>query len=777
VGILGGWLLLTLATAFVLLAGMAPPAVAITHVLVAAGAAIALGLKGGWAERAGAIDRWNQGFAVLLVALVVGLVPLPAGIREAVAPGTSGTGASIATLSVDPGATLGEIGRFVLAGGFGALVCAWGAARFRRSEAETAIATFGGALAVIGMGHHFLGMRAAFGVINPRELTPYFFAPFVDPNHLGSAMLLAFPVALARVVDSRSSVFERVHGALTGALMIAAMMSVQSFGVFIVAAVIGLLVLARNPWLRGTALAVYVVAAAAVVSRASMGAWGQGSISSRSLIWRDALGPMFARFPLTGTGGGTFSEAFAPYRSDSMFIQVSHAHSDWIEWMVETGLVGVALGGVAVYLLWPPKQRNPERFDGMAWGIGAVLLHATIDFPLQLPAMAMALAAVLACRLTVFGERVPSSAMRVRAALFVWGLLQVPFAVYSAREQLVETARGQVLAFSTDPEAANAAAGALAFAKAGRPERELLAAWNAEVAGDADHAAQHALAASAAAPSDARIQRLSALVLGREGRLDEASRIADAAILRGPSDWRNRAARARIAAVAGDRLEAVEAWASAFDRGAPVDQLPSAYDVFPVPLVWVDVLATRPASISLALGSLLMSRHEPAVAALAVAQSSRIDPTMRYRNARLQVATLVAAEREEDAARWIDVLRSERPDDPVLLELHGDLELRAGRYSSASDAYYAASASNPALRVEAFTAAARDSTDAAIGVMRRLELSGVEDPMVEFAYVEMLANDRQFEKCASEIERRHLDTEVGLKAKASKLLTRCQRGK
>lgn len=104
-------------------------------------------------------------------------------------------------------------------------------------------------------------------------------------------------------------------------------------------------------------------------------------------IWRD--------HPWFGSGGGTFFLAFLPYRPQNVVGYYDHAHDDFVEFLVEVGVVG-ALPLLAL-LLWSQWRgwrlllgRNTTGFErGLAFasvmGVTELLIHATVDFNLQNP--------------------------------------------------------------------------------------------------------------------------------------------------------------------------------------------------------------------------------------------------------------------------------------------------------------------------------------------------------------------------------------------------------
>ena len=132
---------------------------------------------------------------------------------------------------------------------------------------------------------------------------------------------------------------------------------------------------------------------------------GAGGLSTRAAIWADTVRSA-GDYWLTGAGVGTFSYAF---RRSSFYLPqktVDHAHSDYLEWLLEfgllptlllTGALAVTLWRVARFVLGSSDARRRMAAAGALLGGGAILLHATVDFPLQIPALAALTAVLLGC--------------------------------------------------------------------------------------------------------------------------------------------------------------------------------------------------------------------------------------------------------------------------------------------------------------------------------------------------------------------------------------------
>lgn len=139
--------------------------------------------------------------------------------------------------------------------------------------------------------------------------------------------------------------------------------------------------------------------------------WGIDGFDSsgRLPLFKDGL-KIFGDFPLTGTGVGTFQDAYPAYRSMPGDLVYDHTHNDYLELLSDGGLIGFLLGAwfvvsVVASVIRTLRQRK-EHYSilitsGALTGILALLLHCFIDF--QLPSGANGLYFFFLCGLAVAG--------------------------------------------------------------------------------------------------------------------------------------------------------------------------------------------------------------------------------------------------------------------------------------------------------------------------------------------------------------------------------------
>lgn len=115
--------------------------------------------------------------------------------------------------------------------------------------------------------------------------------------------------------------------------------------------------------------------------------------------------PAIDAYRQVGSGLGTFAHAYAPFRTERMKEYFDHAHNDYIEFAIETGIVGTVLLAIfvlahALHALRVLIARRRRMAAAVAFsalmGLLAQAIHATTEFNLQIPANAATLLVLLA---------------------------------------------------------------------------------------------------------------------------------------------------------------------------------------------------------------------------------------------------------------------------------------------------------------------------------------------------------------------------------------------
>ncbi len=253
----------------------------------------------------------------------------------------------------------------------------------------------------------------------PTESPSVLYGPYPNHAHYAGLMEMLFPIPL---VLGLSSLF-RLHGKvllffaaliMASSLFLAASFGgILSFGGELMVLAILLLRQRRRSRILITIIVLLLILSVLIVVLQPValqerlerirGKSEQADITVRLAITRDSI-PMIVKRPLMGYGLGTFVEVFPSFRTFYTNYMVNAAHNDYVQAMVEVGLIGFALIAGLILLLFREGLRKARHWEhdyessvAMAALIGCsgILIHSLCDFNLQVPANA-ALFAVLA---------------------------------------------------------------------------------------------------------------------------------------------------------------------------------------------------------------------------------------------------------------------------------------------------------------------------------------------------------------------------------------------
>lgn len=748
---LGAGLVLVVALAFSWVGAVEPSARAALHLALFALLLVAASLPPGRLRPAS-----DQAFRAALAAFPLGLASalglLPLSRRAAgwVAPGMLEAFPETPwwTAAQSPELAVFAICGLVLPTSMAVLVVIWGG---RRSDVArdvgSALVVGGLAIVVLAVAHAVSGTQDAFGwVETTRTLHGRYFGPLVSPNHVGTALVLALPVALLRALrDPKAAPASVVLVGVTPILLF--WTGARGAGAIAVLAAAWTATRVRG-WTWGLAFAACFAPVPLLVLQG-----GDDSVltlSGRLYIWRDVLGLIRDHW-LLGVGAGGFEHGFEPYRTDLLKNAIAHAHSEPLEWVAETGALGglalVASAVVAARGL--PKTLEPDR-EALLLGIGCVAMHATFDFPLAIPAIGLVAAGVLAAA----WERRPGGAQagRVTARLCVGlAVFNGAAGLYSWHKAAVDEAQETVRHWQEHPDRADRAAVLLETWAPWRGWHDLHHAWQAEREGDVARASRKVDEVVALAPDDDDLLRPAALVLARIERPEAALAVAERAVVRGPADYRNHVALGRIACHVGDPARGSEAYARAFRQDAPIAFVKEAWSCLPVSVYWLGALEDRPAQL-VAFGNLWIARADPEEALLAFDQAALADP-VRFGDVPSRSLALLAAGRTEQAVATARA-RAEHSDDPHAERVLGEVLAATGDPAGAIEAWRPIVEAFPGLRARIVRALrAAEGAQPALAEAERLRLLGQADDDVEWEVVEILAAEGRTADCLRASER------------------------
>jgi O-antigen ligase len=396
------------------------------------------------------------GLAAGLTALQ--LVPLPSGLVAALDP----TGAELRAdgaallgdavgwmaLSRDPSSTAFGLIYLVLLCGVAVVALRIGATERGRFALVGAVAAIGTLAAVITGLHHLAGATALYGWYRPDFATPRLLGPLLNPNHLGCLFAVAAVTSAGLVLHAKQPTPWRGLWALCALVTIAATLTTLSRGATLAlltgGAILAGLLLGQR-WrgrvdqrtaggagatrLSVNAVAIGVVAVcslALIVYSSGKGVseqlrttsgneWSQPG--SKYMAWRSAL-TLVEEAPWLGVGRGAFEASFTRVHEASSKVTFSHPENEYVQAVVEWGLLGaLALAVVVAWTAVAAARRwrlGPLTAAAMA-GCTVVAVQSFVDFGLELPGIAVPTIALLASLVHVPLRELPTEQRRRHA--------------------------------------------------------------------------------------------------------------------------------------------------------------------------------------------------------------------------------------------------------------------------------------------------------------------------------------------------------------------------
>ncbi|HET8797697.1 MAG TPA: O-antigen ligase family protein [Thermoanaerobaculia bacterium] len=393
----------------------------------------------------------GAGAALFLVAGAAQLVPLTRGMLELLSPESLRiwNGASrVAELagaapraqfpiSVDPAATALELFRLVgLLATF--LVAALLVRNHARRRALAIVLCLAAAFeALYGVREAALQRYEIWGWVNTlifHRVT----GTFVNPNHFGHYLAIILPMALflvavewreaggpdARPMRRIAALFERgliraLFGVLAAALCLTGLLLSQSRGAMLATAAGVLFVVALLPGRRAARVGYAAASGLALVAALALYLGPErtlrrfvpteievSALEGRRIAMRAALA-LWQRFPIAGSGHGTFDRVVAMDQTEGLDLRYHHAHNDYLEIAVTAGTLGLVIGvaallGGAVSLL---RMTFGETSRELTWrrrafqaavlaSLSIAAVHALFDFNFFIPANPATLAAM-----------------------------------------------------------------------------------------------------------------------------------------------------------------------------------------------------------------------------------------------------------------------------------------------------------------------------------------------------------------------------------------------
>jgi hypothetical protein len=276
-------------------------------------------------------------------------------------------------------------------------------------------------MTLVGLVQSAYGTKAIYGLIH----TIYdwaIFGPYVNRSHFAGYIIMAIPLAVAFAIEALAGLRRQwrsrrrrswlvlgepvanafVRRSAEAVMLVVGLIASQSRG-GVVAFAASMAALPFTSRHRRAAVGVVLLVALLAVPWLGLGDIIQGFESrgiqaSRVDMWRDML-PMFPSFPLLGSGFNAFGTAYAPYQTIWRSDFIGQAHDEYLQVLLDTGLVGFGLFAVILGRTLAVAALAASR---SAFGVGlfgallALAVHALVDFNWQIPANAATYVALAA---------------------------------------------------------------------------------------------------------------------------------------------------------------------------------------------------------------------------------------------------------------------------------------------------------------------------------------------------------------------------------------------
>jgi len=238
---------------------------------------------------------------------------------------------------------------------------------------------------------------------------------YVNRDHYAGLleMLLPFPIGFAVYAwRERRRVFASCLAAAASTVLLAGvLLSLSRMGAIaplFAILVMGIVGWAGAGWRPAAALAVLACGLTAALfwlpSDELIGRFAESStepgVGGRLTLWRESLAVLRA-YPVVGCGMGGYESAFLRYKRAVPMVRDTYAHNDYLQFAIELGLAGFAIGAALFVAVLSSAARAASRRappSGRYLAIpclgafAAIGLHSLADFNLYIPANAMLLA-------------------------------------------------------------------------------------------------------------------------------------------------------------------------------------------------------------------------------------------------------------------------------------------------------------------------------------------------------------------------------------------------
>jgi len=266
-----------------------------------------------------------------------------------------------------------------------------------------AMSVYGFALALFALVQDLSNSDKIYWLVKARGISSAIYGPYANHNHYAGLMEMLVPLAVAAAFLESGA--KRGLLLFAAAIMAVSVVFSRSRGGMLGLAVATIFVCAVLFRINRRGRSVFIILAITVAVAVMVLFLANDKIlqrltetqdNYRLAIYGDCL-RMWLHKPLIGFGWGTFPTVYTEFRTFFTNLFVNHAHNDYLELLVETGVVGIA---IAVWFLFGifrqglRKIFDREDYEGSVLAIGviagvvALLAHSIFDFNLHIAANA-----------------------------------------------------------------------------------------------------------------------------------------------------------------------------------------------------------------------------------------------------------------------------------------------------------------------------------------------------------------------------------------------------
>ncbi len=285
---------------------------------------------------------------------------------------------------------------------------------FRGSQARTLTVIFllyGSAMASFALIQGISSNDKLYWIRQPRS-GGWIYGPYVNHNHYAGLMEMLIPIPLVLALSRLASTKTRNTAAAAAALMVSTIfLSGSRGGMLAIAAelvILAILLVKQKRGLRtAIGLGVFLVIVVVLLTwvgggelsrRLSPSSPSHSELSTdiRKYINRDGI-RMFLKKPVLGWGLGAFPVVYPQFRTFYTNFFVNEAHNDYLQLLVEMGLLGFATMIWFLVTLYTRAMKKIKNWSGeisgavtlaCVLGLSGILVHSFVDFNLQIPANA-----------------------------------------------------------------------------------------------------------------------------------------------------------------------------------------------------------------------------------------------------------------------------------------------------------------------------------------------------------------------------------------------------